>query len=209
MSETYIDAGSLNERLELLELAETAENSWEWVDTGKLWARVEQNGNPQKKLFSSVGIGARNAELVIRRRPLTLHQALRWNGQHLFLTSITKRDRMHLNVAAALVDLVICRAKRSRSTVDPERNNRPISTQLPEISFPGVLTEKYVRHAAEDTYANAKTLLVLVTPKAIELLEGDLITILDGPAAAVYNVQARHVLDEFKNEYEILWSRDV
>lgn len=155
MSETYIDAGSLNERLELLELAETAENSWEWVDTGKLWARVEQNGNPQKNLFSSVGIGARNAELVIRRRPLTLHQALRWNGQHLFLTSITKRDRMHLNVAAALVDLVICRAKRSRSTVDPERNNRPISTQLPEISFPGVLTEKYVRHAAEDTYAKA------------------------------------------------------
>lgn len=93
--------------------------------------------------------------------------------------------------------------------MDPDRNNRPVSTQLPELSFPGVLTEKYVRYESADTYASAKTLLVLVTPKAVDLLEGDLVTVTEGAAKAIYNVQARHTLDAFKNEYEILWSRDV
>lgn len=50
---------------------------------------------------------------------------------------------------------------------------------------------------------------MLVVPKAIELMEGDLVTVQEGPAAAEYNVQIRHVLDEFKNEYEIAWRRDV
>ena len=202
-----IDAGDLSERLELLELKETQPDTWEWVSSGRLWAQIAVDGG--KNLFSSVGIGARNAKLMLRTRPLTLHQALRWRGQHLFLTSITKQDRMHLAVSAALVETVACKAQRSRSAVDPDRNNRPVSTQLPELSFPGVLTEKYVRYESADTYASAKTLLVLVTPKAVDLLEGDLVTVTEGAAKATYNVQARHTLDAFKNEYEILWSRDV
>ena len=202
-----IDAGDLSERLELLELKETQPDTWEWVSGGRLWAQVEVDGG--KNLFSSVGIGTRNAKLVLRTRPLDLHQALRWKEQHLFLTGITKLDRMHLAVSAALVETVVCKAQRSRSAVDPDRNNRPVSTQLPELSFPGVLTEKYARYESADTYASAKTLLVLVTPKAVELLEGDLVTVTEGAAKAVYNVQARHTLDAFKNEYELLWSRDV
>ena len=48
-----------------------------------------------------------------------------------------------------------------------------------------------------------------MTPKAVQLLEGDLVTVTEGPAAAVYNVQSSHVLDEYKNEYEIMYSRDI
>ena len=139
-----IDAGDLSERLELLELKETQPDTWEWVSSGRLWAQIAVDGG--KNLFSSVGIGTRNTKLVLRTRPLNLHQALRWKEQHLFLTGITKLDRMHLAVSAALVETVACKAQRSRSAVDPDRNNRPVSTQLPELSFPGVLTEKYVRY---------------------------------------------------------------
>ena len=66
-----------------------------------------------------------------------------------------------------------------------------------------------MRYETEDSYAKAKRLLVLVTPKAVQLLEGDLVTVTEGPAAAVYNVQSSHVLDEYKNEYEIMYSRDI
>lgn len=204
-----IDAGNLNERLELLEFQETSENVWEWVSAGRLWGSISLDNGQKRNLFSSVGIGARNASLVIRTRPITLHDALQWKGKHLFLTAITKRDRMHLDMSAALVTIVQCEAERSQSTVDREHNNRPIVTPLPPVTFPAVLTEKYVRYTREDTYATATTMLVLVTPKPIDLKEGNLVTIRDGPAAAVYNIQARHVLDEFKNEYEIAWSRDV
>lgn len=201
----YIDAGSLDERLELLELQQTAEQTWEWVPIRRIWAKVEQTA--KTNLFSKVGVGARDAAVVIRRQSLTLHQALRWKGQHLFLTSITKLDRMHLDLQAALVSVVRCVGQGYTTTVGP--GNRPVKQPGPERTFPGVLTEKYVRYETEDSYAKAKRLLVLVTPKAVQLLEGDLVTVTEGPAAAVYNVQTCHVLDEYKNEYEIMYSRDI
>lgn len=205
MADTYVDAGSLSERLELLELRQTAEQTWEWVPIRRIWAKVEQT--TKTNLFSKVGVGARDAAVVIRRQSLTLHQALRWKGQHIFLTSITKRDRMHLDLQGALVSVVTCKGQGYTTTVGP--GNRPVKQPGPERTFPGVLTEKYVRYETEDSYAKAKRLLVLVTPKAVELLEGDLVTVTEGPAAAVYNVQTCHVLDEYKNEYEIMYSRDI
>ena len=50
--------------------------------------------------------------------------------------------------------------------------------------------------------------LVLVVPKAIELMEGDLVTVMAGQPAE-YNVQIRHVLDPYKNEYEIVRTEDL
>lgn len=205
MADTYVDAGSLSERLELLELQQTAEQTWEWVSAGRLWAQVEVDGG--RNLFSAVGIGARNAKLVLRTRTLTLHQALRWKGQHLFLTSITKLDRMHLSVQAALVEPVSCLAARTESKVGEA--GRPISSEMMRITFPGVLTEKYAKYQREETHAEHETGYVLVVPKSIQLKAGDLVTVRSGLASAVYNVQICHVLDPYKNEYEITWQGDV
>lgn len=200
-----IDAGDLSERLELLELEETQADTWEWVSRGRLWAQVEVDGG--KNLFSSVGIGARNAKLVLRTRPLSLCQALRWRGQHLFLTGITKLDRMHLNVQAALVNVVTCLATRTEDTVGAA--GRPVAAETMRISFPGILTEKYARYEREETHAENDTSYVLVVPKEISLQAGDLVTVQDGPAKAVYAVTICHVLDHFKNEYEIARRGDV
>ena len=158
-----IDAGDLSERLKLLELEETQADTWEWVSRGRLWAQVEVDGG--KNLLSSVGIGARNAKLVLRTRPLSLCQALRWRGQHLFLTGITKLDRMHLNVQAALVNVVTCLATRTEDTVGAA--GRPVAAETMHISFPGILTEKYARYEREETHAENDTSYVLVVPKEI------------------------------------------
>ena len=200
-----IDAGDLSERLELLELRETEAGTWEWVGIGRLWAQVEVDGG--KNLFSSVGIGARNAKLVLRTRPLTLHQALRWKEQHLFLTGITKLDRMHLSVQAALVEPVGCLATRTEDTVGEA--GRPTTAETMRLTFPGVLTEKYARYEREETHAEGETGYVLVTPKAITLKAGDLVTVQEGPGKDVYHVTARHVLDPYKNEYEVACRGDV
>lgn len=205
MADTILDAGRLSDRLEVLELRETAEQTWEWVTIRRAWAQVEQTS--KTNLFSKVGVGARDAAIVLRTQPLTLHHALRWKGQHLFLTAITKRDRMHLNVQGAMVTIVPCTAKGYTTTVGPD--NRPQKVEKSPLTFPGVLTEKYVGYEREDTYAKTKRTLVLVTPKAVTIGEGDLVTVTQGPAQAVYNVQARHVLDEYKNEYEMNFSGDV
>ena len=201
----YIGAGKLDQSLEVLELHETAAGVWEWVALRRAWAQVEQTA--KTNLFSKVGVGARDAAIVLRRQSITLHNALRWRGQHLFLTSITQRDRNHLDVAVALVTAVACTAQRYTTKVGA--GNRPEKAEQPPVTFPGILTEKYVQYEREDTYAKARRGIVLVTSKPIRLREGDLVTVKDGPAAAVYNVQACHVLDEYKNEYEMEFSRDV
>lgn len=201
----YIGAGRLDQPLEVLELREASTGLWEWVALRRAWGQVEQTA--KTNLFSKVGVGARDAAIVLRTQPLTLHNALRWKGQHLFLTSITRRDRNHLDVAAALVEPVTCTAQGY--TTKMGEGNRPQKVETDPVTFPGVLTEKYVKYEQEDTFAKSRRGLVLVTAKPIRLREGDLVTVQAGPAAAVYNVQACHVLDAYKNEYEMEFSRDV
>ena len=185
----YIGAGKLDQPLEVLELLETSDGVWEWVAVRRAWGQVEQTA--KTNLFSKVGVGARDTAIVLRRQRLTLHNALRWRGQHLFLTAITRRDRGHLDVAAALVELVECRADAD------ERNDG--------TRFPGVLTEKYAKWDQPEPYSVNQLTYVLVTPKGITLQRGGLVAV----AGINYEVQAAHTLDPYKNEYEIVRTEDL
>lgn len=201
----HIDAGRLDKPAQVLELRETSPGVWEWVDLRRAWANITLSG--KTNLFSKVGVGARDAQIIVRRQALTPHQALRWGERHLFLTAVTERGRNHLDVSAAVVSPVTCVAEGYTTVVGA--GNRPQKVPKEPKTFPGVLTEKYVRYEPQESYAKSVRALVLVTPKAVQLEEGDLVTVREGPAQAVYNVQACHVLDEYKNEYEILYSKDV
>lgn len=202
---TVIDAGKLDQRLEVLELRETESSTWTWETVRKAWAQAVPSG--KTNLFSKVGIGARDVQIMVRRQELTLHNALRWKGQHLFLSEIIPQGRGHLGVSAALVEPVQCVAQPWHN--QKGAGNRAERVDDPPVIFPGVLTEKYVRYQAEESYAKTSVIYVLVAPKSIELQEGVLVTVQEGPAAGVYHVQTRHVLDTFKNEYEIAFSRDI
>ena len=204
MSE-QIDAGRLNKAIHVLELRETAPGAWEWGPIRRTWTMLTLQ--TKKILFSSVGIGARGAELILRRQPLTLHNALLWGEQHLFLSAILPEGRVHLRVQAALVEPVTCLATRTEDTVGEA--GRPTTAETMRMTFPGVLTEKYARYEREETHAENETSYVLVVPKAIQLKASDLVTVQEGPAKAVYYVTICHVLDPYKNEYEIVWQGDV
>ena len=168
----YIDAGKLNKAAQVLELRETAPGVWEWVPARRTWASITLQ--PKTNLFSKVGIGARNAAVIVRRQPLTL-----------FLTSIVPMGRNHLEVDAAVVRVETVRQMAERDTV--------VQT------FPGVLTEKYVRHGQEWPMSVNELGLVLVTPKAVTLPPGGLVE----ARGALWEILAPHELDAFKNEYEI------
>lgn len=205
MSGLSVDAGELRERLEVLALRETSPGVWSWEPIRRTWGKVTVDG--KSNLFSAVGIGARNAALVVRKQELSLRGGMRWRGQHLFLTQITELDRTHLSLSAALVAVADCLAVRSEDTVGAA--GRPVSAETMRISFPGVLTEKYVRYAREETHAETDTSYVLVTPKSIALKPGDVVTVRSGPGKGEYSVTVPHVLDEWKSEYEIVRGRDV
>ena len=201
----YVDAGSLRDRLAVLELQEVRPGEWAWAPVRPAWGAVTLRD--KSNLFSKVGLGARDAGIVLRRQCLTLANALGWAHGHLFLTSIVDRGGGYLDVGAAVVRPCSCTAVRTADSLGA--GNRPETKEVLRISFPGVLTEKYVRYEREDTHAEQEASYVLVTGKPIRLLAGDLVTVRDGTAPGVYAVEAPHVLDEWKNEYEMRWRGDV
>ena len=185
-------ADNLRERVELLDFTLTDEG-WKWVKYAEVWAGVELTG--KTCIFSKLGIGARAAEVTLRSRALTLHQAMRWRGQHLFLSEMIEPDRGWLDIQAAVVELTACRAR------------------TPEMgpAFPAVLTEKYLRHEQEAPMAKVTSAYVLVTPKDIKLKLGGLVEVglTDTEEGEAYQVLVCHSLDPFKNEYEIARKRDL
>ena len=179
----YIDAGKLDKPAQVLELKETGPGVWEWVPVRRAWASI--TFQPKTNLFSKVGIGARDAAVVVRRQSLTLHNAMSWGGQHLFLTSIVPMGRNHMEVDTAVV------------TVDTVELQEDDETE--PMTFPGVLTEKYARHAQEWPMSTNDLVLVLVTPKPIVLRPGSLVKV----RVTMWEVLVPHELDEYKNEYEL------
>lgn len=201
----YRSAGKLDRPAWILELRETQPGVWTWERMRESWMFCELQN--RRNLFSQTGVGARDAQLVLWRQDITLHNAIFSRGQHFFLTAITDRNRNQLDVTAALVEPVRCVAQPWHN--EKGAGNRAERVNDPPVTFPGVLTEKYIRYQSEDSYAKSVGTYVLVTPKVIQLREGVLVTVQEGPAAAVYNVQVCHALDKYKNEYEIAFSRDI
>lgn len=184
----HVDAGGMRDRMEVLGLVQDRDGNWAWSPVRRTWGKVTLS--VLKNLFSTVGIGARDASILVRRQELTLHNALRWNGTHLFLSSILPFGRNHLELRAALVTPVECRKDADKTPTG--------------CVFPGVLTEKYVGHEQMDPLAVVTGDYVLVTPKPITLAPGSWV-ICDG---RYYRVLVPHELDEYKNEYEIRRKED-
>ena len=170
------NAGMLRERVHLLTLSEQPDGCT-WQKTAAFRAAVSYPKG--SNLFSKVGIGVRSVQLKLRRRDdLTLHHAMLLDGQHLFLTKIDlDTDRLYQTVEAAAITPVLCAVSRKEVTTDA-RHNRPTLT--------------------ETTY-------VLVTPKAVTLRTGEVVTI----GEDAFCVQIGHTLDPYKNEYEVMCKEDV
>ncbi|MDY3906600.1 MAG: hypothetical protein SOZ47_07340 [Lawsonibacter sp.] len=183
-------AGDLKDRLEVLELKQNEAGNWSWSCSRNTWAQVTPDIK-KRDLFSSVGIGARAASVILRRQPLTMGHALRWNGQHLFLTAILPgQNRGWLQVRAALCSPVECQ--------------KDAHLEAAGIKFPGVLTEKYIGHEQLDPLAVVTRDYVLVTPKPVTLAPGSWVIC----SGEYYRVLVPHELDEYKNEYEIRRKED-
>lgn len=194
--------GAPKERLDLLEVKED-NDTYTWQTVGRIWASVEVSG--KNNLFSKVGIGARSANIVTVPRPeISLHHALRWRGEHLFLTELLHQGPTRLSILAARIGPRNCIAFRPEKTRD--ELGRPSYEQRERFRFPACVTEKWMGYSQKEPQAESGETLVLVTPKAVMLEVGDLVEIEE---LGRYAVQVLHRLDEYKNEYEAARVRDA
>lgn len=135
-----MDAGKLNERVKLLRLAADG-TKYQWAEAGKLWAAAEQK--EKTNLFSSVGIGARSAEFIVRRCGLTLRDAFLWRGKHCFLTSIVDEGKLHWKITAALIEPAACAATRPEK--GKGRTGQALLHAEAALFVPGVFDRKISR----------------------------------------------------------------
>ena len=206
MGEFYLDAGEMRERVGVLTLSAPHPAVFEWKQTRTLYAKAELTAG--RNLFSSVGIGAKNVTLLLRYDPyLSEENHLLWRGKQLCITALVPRGRQHLEVTAAMVTPVSCVAEHYQSRKGA--SNRPTREKAWEYRFPAIVTEKYVGYGREDSHGTSRVTYVLITPKAIGLTAGDVVTIEVGDGAGVYHLTKCHVLDDMKNEYEMERSGDV
>ena len=193
-------------KAKLLRLSVHGQNPtvYEYAEAREIWAEHEQT--EKTNLFSRVGIGARGAKFgVYRPGDIPLHDAILHHGQHYFLTNINQTEPAAAEISAALVRVEGCSMKKSVVT-GKDAYNRPVSEEREIMQFPGILTEKYLRWAQELPQATTQITYVLVTPKPVRLKVGDLVRVGE---TDIYNVRACHVLDDWKNEYEIVLEDDA
>lgn len=198
MAEKRLLANELRQKADILTLRFDGEkNAWHWEKT--VWAGITLT--ERRSYFSSIGIGAREAEIVLRAASeLTLHRAMRSEGKFFFLTSIVPAEnRMRLTVRAAVCESVTLTAK-PQSLKGRDAMNRPVEIALPGFTFPGILTERYYRNDEEDFYRAEVQQRALVTPRAIVLRAGDLV---QPGEETPYTVRQVLDLDPFRNEYVI------
>lgn len=195
-----MDGGELFYRVELLRpVREGAAISYRTVR--RTWANIEFTAG--KNLFSSVGLGVKSAELLLRKQEIDLSCAIRWRGKHLFLTDIVEQERRYLKLSAARVEPTVCAAYRMKRTLNERRN--PVDQKEPLLEFPGFLTEKFEGYARDFPMAKKTERVVIVTPKLATLEVGDLVEFGRGP----YCIEAAYRTDEWKNEYEAVREADV
>jgi hypothetical protein len=199
------NAGELRDQIDVLELAELSNGAYGWVPVIRLWAKAEhQTGN---NIFSKTGVSAKSIRFTIREWPrLTLHNALFFvsgKGEHCVLTDIDdKSEPGHYILTAALIEPVACKAERT--TTSKGALNRPEVKQQDPVTFPGYLTEKWLRQAQEEPMSYSEIRYVLVTPKVIDISIGVLVEI----GGKRYEAVIPHTLDPHKNEYELQWRGD-
>lgn len=203
---SWVGAGDLRDRGRILILMERMPGVFAWVRDRPVWMQVELDS--RKNLFSSVGLGARNAKLTIRTQRLSLYEAIAWGGRALYITSMVVGRDGRTACEAAVVDFTDCTAS-VEGEISRDARNRPVLGIRRTIRFPAVVTEQYVHYARDESHGVSSAGLVLVVPKAVPTLKaGDLVT-LEGAQGGPYDVQTAHLLDPYKNEYEIVRHQDA
>ena len=191
-------SSALTEKIEILTLVLDDETrNLAWAPSGTCWASVMVD--TYRNLFSAIGVGTRGATVIIRPHlRLTLHQAIRWRGEFLHLTSILlNREQDRQEIKAAICQNVTLTAKPQART-GRDALNRPTKVEQASFTFPGILTEKYFRNEADDFYRAEVQQRVLVTPKEIQMRAGDLI---QNGKETPYTVRQVLDLDPYKNEF--------
>ena len=162
-----------------------------------------KNQKNNATIFSKIGLSAKTVIFTVHRTEISYFHSIQFGEIWHYITDILP-EGVHMQIITAEVQRIECKVLRQGEEILDE-HNRPQETEEDFLTFPAVLTEKYLKYAQDEVHGENDLTFVLVTPKEIQLIPGDLVEI----SGDFYNVRICHTLDEYKNEYEIQREKDV
>lgn len=181
-----LDVGTCRERAVILDLREAESGVFAWYPSAPIWLRAEKQRG--RNLFSAVGIGVESWRFTARKRDISLHSAIRWRGEHYFLTAVSEPERGWVELEAARIEPRTVRLLGDKGWTGPV-----------------CMTEKYLGHEQTQAPAILTETMVAVAPKTLDCRSGDLLEA-DGK---IYRVTVVHRTDPCKNEFELVWEGDA
>ncbi len=195
-----MNVGELSDIINILSVEQVG-NVYSWKELNSIFSKVKKSNS--RNLYSFFGIGAKSIEFTIRKleyENLTQHNSINWNGLHCVITDIIESDdKEYYVISAALVEPKTCTIKHTSKPTYNNLNN-PVYSEPTIITFPAYITEKYVKYTQGQPMTTIESSIILITPKVISLNKGEIVTFNNKE----YEVILDHVLDEYRNEYEIL-----
>lgn len=188
-----MDAGKLDKRLRVLSY------DGEWTDAFGAWASMEEK---DRIIYSALATSKQGAKFVMRTNKITPANLILFGAQYYAIGSVQHTEG-YVTVTAAEVEPIKCTASAPSITYD-ELNFPTYGTSV-KTEFYGILAEKYVNWKQEQPNASLELGVILVTPKQVELASGDVVT----ANGKEYAVTACHLMDKFRNEYEIAERTDA
>lgn len=174
----------------LLEFQQTAPTKFEWKPISSIWCEVVQTS--KKGAFDDT----QSTIFKIYRKNIGFSQALMLGGNFFHIDKVVEKG-VYVEISTTQVTLKDCRKIEETITYNEMKN--PITSINTTLSFPAIRYKKSRAYEQDDIKAQLSEKDVLLTPKDIELAEGDLIEI----SGKKFMVIAVDDIAEFKNEYEI------
>lgn len=184
------DIGVHSRRARVVECRALPEGGFDWVQVGSVWVRPSRAR--VNRVFAKIGFAAEGWDLSMRACRLRKTQALRIGAEHFTICDILPPENGYMVVETALTPVCMC-----VGNAEVEEKKR--------FTFPGILTELYIKHEQREPMSVNIIDYVLVTPKLVELRPGSLVDI----GGVRYEVLTAHTLDTAKNEYQIRKVRDL
>lgn len=195
--------GQLDQRIETLDYVQQ-DGRYAWKKKKAIWSHVEQD---QKiNIFSGYAKAGTTTLFTVREQEIGMRNVISYQGKYYLITGLKKLDRMYAQAQTAKLPVYDCQyTNYNPDNIILDNYNRPTNTNPTVIRFQGMLAEKYLGSQVEKPQTIGEIRYILLVPKVITLEQNDIVTI----SEEEYAVEACHVLDEYKNEYEIVSRKDV
>lgn len=174
-----------------------------WQTIGTLYAAKEDKNRLTVYAQHATAKRMSSTFYVRNEMEITMQHRIIWDDAPYMISGINAKGTEMLEIVGVEAYYVDCVVERQVEVYDAL--NRPQSVKSLVYRIPAILAEKYVEYIKDEQKGENEISYILITPKIINIIAGDIVKIDTDNYVAVLG----HKLEPYHNEYEIRRQADV